>query len=348
MCHSTLSLSKEKAMQFLKPFQEETSKLAKTFLNHNPELMKRYVGTSIHAISYVLVPLNAFMKHLILVQNLDPNVDVAEKRRQRDLQEMNSLFDKVHEKEYEDDYDMSWALKRFEETRSRLKELQLTKEKFMDITNLTRVDCGAAMAPVTQIQADQSDIEMDGAFMTQGDEFSRLVEGPVADDANEFVKTLVEEHKKETAEKEQAARNAKRERVLKDLKDKLFKETVNSPVDAFAALRKALEDVSKSVAATEEKKEEKKSGVKTEKKKLNKAPKIVTQKEKSRVTKAKAERAQELVNRMVKAGLCSSEPEAIARQIAEVLNFNDGNFESLKRVIDRHIAVAPLKNPFKE
>jgi hypothetical protein len=335
-------------MQFLKPFQEETSKLAKTILNHNPEIMKMYVGGSIHAISYVLVPLNAFMKHLILVQNLDPNSDPEAKKGQRLLQEMNSLFDKVHEKEYEDDYDMSWALKRFEETRSRLKELQLTKERFMDITNLTRVDCGVTMAPVAELPADSSDVEMNSAPVAQisTEEFSHL-DGDIKFVSADSVKKDQEEAIKLAAEKEQAARDARRKRVLKDLQDKLFKETVNSPVDAFAALRKALEEVSKSVAATEEKKEEKKAGVKTEKKKLNKAPKIVTQKEK--VTKAKAEMAQELVNRMVKAGLCSSEPEAIARRISEVLNFNNGNFESLKRVVDRHIAVSTLKtNPFKE
>ncbi len=332
-------------MQFLKPFQEETSKLAKTFLNHNPELMKRYVGTSIHAISYVLVPLNAFMKHLILVQDLDPNVDVEERRRQRDLQEMNSLFDKVHENEYEDDYDMSWALKRFEETRSRLKELRLTKEKFMDITNLTRVDCGVAMAPVAQIQANPSDIEMDGAFMAQSDEFGRLVEASVEDDANEFAKTLVREHKEEEAQKERVTRDARRKQVLKDLQDKLFKETVNSPIDAFADLRKALEGVAKAVGVSEEKKE-KKSGVKTEKKKLNKAPRIVTQSEKKT---AKAERALELANRMVKCGLSSSEPEAIARQVSEILKFNDEGFEALKRVVERHAALTNTpKNPFKE
>jgi hypothetical protein len=333
-------------MQFLKPIQEETSKLAKTFLNHNPELMNRYVGTSIHAISYVLVPLNAFMKHLILVQNLDPNADPEEKKRNQFSLDMQSLFNKVHEKEYEDEYDLSWALKRFEETRTRLKELQLTKEKFMDITDLTRVDCGVAMAPVAQIQADHpGDVEMDGAFITQadGDEFSRLLEEP-ADDASEFAKTLVQEHKDEVAQKEQAVRNARREQILKDLKERLMKEKVSSPIDAFADLRKALEEVAKSAGISEEK-EVKKSGVKTEKKKLNKAPKIVTQKEKKSAVQKKIERATLMVNDMVARGLCLPDEKSIKEQIAEILKFTDDSFDALKRVVNRHNVV---KNPFKE
>jgi hypothetical protein len=245
-------------MQFLKPFQEETSKLAKIFLNHNPELMKAYVETSIHAIGYVLVPLNAFMKHLILVQDLDPNSDPEAKKGQRLLQEMNSLFDKVHEQEYEDDYDMSWALKRFEETRTRFKELQLTKEKFMDITNLTRVDCGVEMAPVATLQADHpGDIEMRGPFVVKAD--TDLDEGPDALDL------LSEDLKKNQAEKERYTRRAE---AIKKIRESLFKDGVGT--NALADLKNALQIVVKAAKEVEEEEKEKKSGVRTSKKKLNK------------------------------------------------------------------------------
>ena len=62
-------------MQILQP----SFKLLKTFLTDNPELTQKYVDNSVTAISHLLGPLNVFMRHLLVVQGLDPDSNPGER-----------------------------------------------------------------------------------------------------------------------------------------------------------------------------------------------------------------------------------------------------------------------------
>lgn len=125
--------------RFSNLFQSETSRLVKSFLNDNPDLLKKYVDGSVAAIGAVLTPLNFFMKHLLVVQGLDPNAVPGEKSRKEFQEALDTYFGQDHDKAFDDDYDLTWIQKRFDETRNRLKQLQLTKEKFMDLTDISRL-----------------------------------------------------------------------------------------------------------------------------------------------------------------------------------------------------------------
>ena len=125
--------------RFSNLFQSETSRLVKSFLNDNPDLLKKYVDGSVAAIGVVLAPLNVFMKHLLIVQGLNPNAVPGEKSRKEFQEALDTYFGQDHDKAFDDDYDLSWVQKRFDETRQRLKQLELTKEKFMDLTDLAKI-----------------------------------------------------------------------------------------------------------------------------------------------------------------------------------------------------------------
>ena len=100
------------------------------------DFVKGYVNAGLTAIAYVLTPLNAFMKHLLTLQHIDPNTD-PEAMHQKELQDaMDSAFESDNNS-YDDDYDMSWVQKRFQEARKSLNDLELTREKFMEISNIT-------------------------------------------------------------------------------------------------------------------------------------------------------------------------------------------------------------------
>jgi len=124
---------------FLRPLQKETNRLVKSFLDENPDILKKYVGGGVTAVGLMLTPLNAFMRHLLVVQGLDPDSMPGEKQRLALLEALENFFEKRHDKDFDSDYDFSWIQKRFEETRKTLNQLEMTREKFMDLTDLSKL-----------------------------------------------------------------------------------------------------------------------------------------------------------------------------------------------------------------
>lgn len=124
---------------FLRPLQKETNRLVKSFLDENPDILKKYVEGGVTAVGLMLTPLNAFMRHLLVVQGLDPDSMPGEKQRLALLEALENFFEKRHDKDFDSDYDFSWIQKRFEETRKALNQLEMTKEKFMDLTDLSKL-----------------------------------------------------------------------------------------------------------------------------------------------------------------------------------------------------------------
>lgn len=124
---------------FLRPLQKETNRLVKSFFDENPDILKKYVGGGVTAVGLMLTPLNAFMRHLLVVQGLDPDSMPGEKQRLALLEALENFFEKRHDKDFDSDYDFSWIQKRFEETRKTLNQLEMTREKFMDLTDLSKL-----------------------------------------------------------------------------------------------------------------------------------------------------------------------------------------------------------------
>lgn len=120
-------------------FQKESDRILKSFLDENPDLRKKYVDGGITAISAVLGPLNSLMRHLLVVQDLDPDSVPGAKDKAAMLKALDSFFDSKHEKDFDEDYDLSWVQQKFNKTRGALKELNLTKDKFMELTDLSRL-----------------------------------------------------------------------------------------------------------------------------------------------------------------------------------------------------------------
>lgn len=118
-------------------FHKETDRLLKDFLNDNPDLLQKYVDGGVAAVGAILGPINAFMRHLLIVKGLDPDSIPGAAQKALIAEAVTSLFDSVHENSFDSDYDFSWVHKRFEDTRKTLTDL--TKDKFMALTDLSRV-----------------------------------------------------------------------------------------------------------------------------------------------------------------------------------------------------------------
>lgn len=362
-------------------FQKETGRLVKGFLEENPDLLHKYVDGSLTAITAILGPINVFMRHLLVVQGLDPDTVPGEQQRNLLHEALSNFFSKTHEEAFESDYDVSWVQKKFEETRGKLGQLGLTKEKFMDLTDLSRLP-----------------------------NIGRVTEGPITidvstspiDAVSEINQIAPETPKKEIPLDTKEGRNAYRERVLNEAKSFLKEQERENLTeiggDAIQALREAMNNIEENLKVAKKKK-----GIKVSKKKMNKTSakplrvkrspaKVVplpeTEEEKISTLKVdsdrkerpnwkktparslydiakdkkaqvkaakestpefqaemkrKLARAAELTNLMVQKGLC--EEKSKEEQIASMISWTDNNFDALERVITKY---APTKDAVAE
>ena len=106
------------------------------FLNKNPKLLSKYISVSMTVIGTVLKPINAVMKHALVVQGIDPATDPGERQRKALLAALDKDLNKLHSKDFDDDYDFSWAKKALGVTNDKLVDLHLTRESFKKLTNL--------------------------------------------------------------------------------------------------------------------------------------------------------------------------------------------------------------------
>lgn len=289
-------------MQFLQP----SFKLLQNFLNDNPELTEKYVDTSVNAISHLLGPLNVFMRHLLVVKGLDPNTHPGEKAAKQLQQAMNQAFED-HQKAYDDDYDFSWVQKRFDETRKHLKDLQLTKEKFLDLTDLAKL-------PVD--------------------------DEPLVGRTAYEVGTLAQVSAREV--NEVAAPAALKREIPFTSTDKEYEKAVNTLKEVASKLNKfnpltdlrdALSSLEKEVASEKSKPAPKK------KSKTTKAPRVVKVSVQNAASEDITQKKVELLKQMIADGLCSPDEEDTQRQ--EMDKWSNDSLESMKRILDRHVKPYP-------
>lgn len=127
-------------MKATKRLQQNAHQFLRSFLDKNPELLKKYVSLGLTVVDSAIPPLNNVMKHLVVVQGLDPSVTVEQRRREALQVALTDSFNAIDKKDYDDNYDVSWAHSRFEKTQKSLSDLNLTQESFKKLTDLSNVD----------------------------------------------------------------------------------------------------------------------------------------------------------------------------------------------------------------
>lgn len=115
-------------------------KALNTYLTKNPKLLSRYINVSMTVIGAVLKPIDKVMKHALVVQGIDPNTVPGDRQRKALQAALDKDLNKLHEKDFDDDYDFSWAKKCLGVTNSKLVDLHLTKEAYKKLTNLNDAD----------------------------------------------------------------------------------------------------------------------------------------------------------------------------------------------------------------
>lgn len=333
-------------------FQKESTRLLKSFLDDNPDLLKRYVNGGVATVGAILRPVNVFMRHLLALQDLDPDTVPGEKQKLLLQEALGTLFNNTHEEDFESDYDLNWVQKKFEETRGKLAQLELSKEKFLDLTDLSKL-------PMDELPA--------------------------------INRVAPEEPKKEIPLDTPEGRKSYREKVLSEAKSFLKdqeKEVINgNPIDALREAVKAIEkevDLNKKGLKTKKKKLNKSPGKVTKvHRKVDVLPletevdleckagiRPSTKREPGRnlgeiarnrknqakiakestpefqaQLKARLMRATGLTNLMLEKGLVEPNEQARQDQINSMINWTDNNFDALERVIMKY---APTKDAVAE
>lgn len=288
--------------KFLRPLQKEADSLVKSFLSENPELAKKYVDSGVSVIGAILEPLSSFMRHLLVVRGLDPD-SIPGARERAALQ---NLFESTHDSSFDPDFNFEFVNKKFEQTRQQLKHLDLDKEKFLGLTDISKLPSisDSHGLPVTidntvnQIAPDTDKRETRIRATDQERENQEVFD--IGSNAIEVLRQAVSNIEKEIGVKA----TAKKKSGLKTTKKKLNKKVgtkvnrVNTPgpipgyVDKKAALHDRL--------------------------------------------KAKLERCKKLVDDMVLADLIGNNPDDMKEQLEQVLLFNDDALNALERVVARH------------
>lgn len=337
-------------------FQKETTRLLKSFLDDNPDLLKKYVNGSVATVGAILKPVNVFMRHLLTLQGLDPDAVPGEKQRLLLQEALTTVFTSTHEDDFESDYNLDWVQKKFEETRGKLAQLELSKEKFMDLTDLSRL-------PMDELPA--------------------------------INRVAPEVPKKEIPLDTPEGRQSYREKVLNEAKIFLKEEekTIFDPGNPIDALREAVKAIEKEVIVKKGVKTKKKKLNKSPDSKRNKVTRVHrttdilpveteidleckagirpstkrqpgrslneiarNRKNQAKIAKestpefqaqikARLIRATELTNLMLEKGLVEPNEQARQDQINSMINWSDNNFDALERVITKY---APTKDAVAE
>ena len=111
-------------------------KTLKSYLQSHPQLLVKYISIGTKSVNFTLYYLNKVMRHLLVLQNIDPNYQPGEKFRQA----LSKSIDKINKNDFDDDYDFSWTRKYFEKVREQMSHLSLTKQQYLNATNLSMLD----------------------------------------------------------------------------------------------------------------------------------------------------------------------------------------------------------------
>jgi hypothetical protein len=347
--------------------QKETDRLLKDFLNDNPDLLQKYVDGGVTAVGIILSPLNAFMRHLLIIKGLDPDQEPGERQRKELFEAVGSLFNATHDNDFDEDYDFSWVQKKFEEARKNLGHLGLTKNKFKELTDLDKLPNLGSYVRYPTVQEEQEYFSSYPSTRLPDKEIRVTNYGNVPTVSVPGGNAVTEEP---VAQEYQNLRSALHEIIRGAEKVERGDAFGFDPGEAIKKLvdvaQKAREITKKEIEKESTKKE--KAGIKTSKKKLNRGkgtkvnrvPATVEDQETHNIRRntlikrnglkenieAKHNKAKELVDYMVARGLCSDDKEAIQTQLQEILLMNDDSIESLGRVARKHTNL-PTDDKFK-
>lgn len=83
----------------------------KRYLKQNPETLKSYVQWGVSAAQLVVAPVSKLLRHLLEVQDIDPNTAAGVKIREAFQEALNAAVDIKHRKDYDDSFDFSQSVK---------------------------------------------------------------------------------------------------------------------------------------------------------------------------------------------------------------------------------------------
>jgi hypothetical protein len=333
-------------------FQKETDRLLKSFLSENPDLLKKYVGGGITAVSTVLAPINSLMRHLLTVQGLDPDAVPGAKDRAEFLKGLEAFFDDKHEKDFDEDYDLSWVQQKFNKTRGTLKDLQLTKDKFMELTDLSRLPNLGRVEDFTEEPIDHIAQKVDQIAPEADKREIRMIDdkptkfepGDAIQELREFMTDL---SKKLGDVKPVGIKTGKRKlnkgKTVRGPGPRVHRVLNTEPVKEGPSTLKVESD-RKERAPTNRPPGRSLHDLASTKKAQAKAAKEATPEFQAEL-KRKTERATKLTQLMIDKGFCEASDKAREEQIVQMLNWYDSNFDALERVINRY---APTKDAIAE
>src|SRR5271170_3613022 len=108
----------------------------KNLLQKDPALLKKYVSVGLTLVDSAISPLDSFLKHLLQVQDLDPNTVPGERQRRALEEALMQSFNRLDDADFDEDYDFTWVDSKFQRTRQKLDHLNLTKKKFKNMTDV--------------------------------------------------------------------------------------------------------------------------------------------------------------------------------------------------------------------
>lgn len=114
--------------------------LLNKLLEKKPQVIKAYVSVGLHAAFFTTKAVGVYMRHLITIQGLNPNEEPGTRARKEMQSALNSAFTFRHESSFDNDFDFSWAHKKWAENHKKLQDLNLSEKEFVESTDLSRVD----------------------------------------------------------------------------------------------------------------------------------------------------------------------------------------------------------------
>lgn len=108
--------------------------LLNSFLQKNPTLLSKYVSLGCFLVDKTVGPLNTLLQHLLEIQGIDPRTQPGERTVRNLVTAIGTADDKM---DYDPFFDFGPVLKAFDKTKDRLKHLQINKDQFKKITDLT-------------------------------------------------------------------------------------------------------------------------------------------------------------------------------------------------------------------
>lgn len=226
-------------------------KFLNQFFTDHPEIRQQYVNTGLVTLNYIVKPLDLFMQHLMVVQNIDPKTKPGE----RSQYILNKVFDNVHEKDFDDNYDFSWLRKSFKKTQKAMPNLDMSPAQYHRVT-----DIGSLVSPPAKEDsffteaAEQDNLIMstDPNLYPNTETNKKLIEGRRNSNETVLSPTLVENLlNKEYKAKRRAESMENAKKYLSGIVDKSRKE-FNETFKEVQLEKKAPETLKEVIAAVKQ------------------------------------------------------------------------------------------------